>query len=248
MSETYTWMVDVEQLYTLTINMAGPSGAGYVDVYVGGSVQNTCSFPGPCNFTYMNGTVVTLHANAYSGYQFSGYSGGCSGTSDCTLTMNGNKTVTATFATLSGSIGTLDEAGSTWYHGPYYPGQTSVTIAVAHVGNIGYTNDTVSRKYMYKDGSGNYQAIQTFTGYIPVNGWQTYTDVITIPAGIQTCSNTQCVKFCIKVWGTGESEPANPTLEWDMPMGSLALSATLGIVAVAGLIGVAWYTKKKKMW
>jgi uncharacterized repeat protein (TIGR02543 family) len=54
---------------------------------------------------YDAGTVVTLTASAASGYQFAGWSGDASGTSaSISITMNANKTVTATFSqTPSGS-------------------------------------------------------------------------------------------------------------------------------------------------
>jgi uncharacterized repeat protein (TIGR02543 family) len=52
----------------------------------------------PAGGTYINGTVVTLIPQSGTGYRFSGWSGGLSGSNNpATLTMNGNKTVTATF-------------------------------------------------------------------------------------------------------------------------------------------------------
>ena len=46
---------------------------------------------------YANGTRVTLNASASSGSYFAGWSGACSGTGTCTVTMNGAKNVTASF-------------------------------------------------------------------------------------------------------------------------------------------------------
>ena len=51
----------------------------------------------PNQTSYTAGTVVTLTATPAPGSTFVGWSGNCSGTS-CTLTMNGNKSVTAIFA------------------------------------------------------------------------------------------------------------------------------------------------------
>ncbi len=61
----------------------------------------------PPGGTYNAGTMVTLTATPNSGYQFSGWSGDLSGsTNPATIAMNGNKNVTATFTVIpsSGSI------------------------------------------------------------------------------------------------------------------------------------------------
>ena len=50
-----------------------------------------------CSESYVDGASVTLTATATAGSVFTGWSGDCSGTDDCTLTMNANKNVTATF-------------------------------------------------------------------------------------------------------------------------------------------------------
>jgi YVTN family beta-propeller protein len=52
--------------------------------------------PLPAGGTYGAGTVVTLTANPATNYQFSGWSGACTGSS-CILTMDAAKSVTATF-------------------------------------------------------------------------------------------------------------------------------------------------------
>ena len=76
--------------YSLTVNIS-PSA--------GGSVSRS-----PNNTTYTAGTVVTLTATPASGYTFSGWSGGASGTSSTTtVTMNANQTVTATFTASTGT-------------------------------------------------------------------------------------------------------------------------------------------------
>ena len=48
---------------------------------------------------YPAGTMVTLAATAATGYQLTGWTGACSGTGACSVTMNGNQTVGANFAT-----------------------------------------------------------------------------------------------------------------------------------------------------
>ena len=68
--------------YTLTVNVVG-----------NGSVTLN-----PSGGTYPSGTVVTLTANADPGWTFSHWSGDLSGSNNPeTITMDGNKTVTATF-------------------------------------------------------------------------------------------------------------------------------------------------------
>ena len=67
--------------YTLTTN-GTPT--------VGGSVT--------AGGTYGTGTTATVNATPYTGYIFSGWSGDCSGTGVCSVTMNSDKSVAATFS------------------------------------------------------------------------------------------------------------------------------------------------------
>ena len=50
-----------------------------------------------CSSTYSSGTAVSLSATPASGQVFSGWSGACSGTGACGVTMSSNQSVTATF-------------------------------------------------------------------------------------------------------------------------------------------------------
>jgi len=50
-----------------------------------------------CSGSYIQGTSVTLTAAPSSGSVFAGWSGVCSGTGDCVVTMDSDKSVTATF-------------------------------------------------------------------------------------------------------------------------------------------------------
>jgi uncharacterized repeat protein (TIGR02543 family) len=68
----------------------------------------------PAGGTYNDGTVVTLTANPSSGWQFDGWSGDLNGSSNpTTITMNANKSVTATFS----ETGTPDTVGNTTVFG-----------------------------------------------------------------------------------------------------------------------------------
>ena len=77
--------------YTVTTTIT-PSGAGLVS-------------KNPNKATYVHGEQVSLTATANSGYTFSNWSGDLTGSSNpATLTMNGNKAVTATFSAIAEAI------------------------------------------------------------------------------------------------------------------------------------------------
>lgn len=52
----------------------------------------------PAGGSYDSATVVTATATANTGYKFTGWSGACTGTGACSITMNAAKSLTATFA------------------------------------------------------------------------------------------------------------------------------------------------------
>jgi GH25 family lysozyme M1 (1,4-beta-N-acetylmuramidase) len=87
--QTFTVNQTGTTIYTLTVNKTG-TGNGTVT----GPGINCGS---DCQETYPSGTSVTLTATAASGSTFAGWSGACSGTGSCTIIMNANKSVTATF-------------------------------------------------------------------------------------------------------------------------------------------------------
>jgi predicted outer membrane repeat protein len=51
-----------------------------------------------CSESFYENTVITLTASANAGFILAGWSGDCSGTADCIITMDAAKNVTATFA------------------------------------------------------------------------------------------------------------------------------------------------------
>jgi murein DD-endopeptidase MepM/ murein hydrolase activator NlpD len=80
-----------DTFFTLTVNKTG-SGQGTVTSSPSGI---DC---GPtCSADFTSGAVVTLTATPATGSTFAGWSGACSGTGTCTVTMDTDKTVTATF-------------------------------------------------------------------------------------------------------------------------------------------------------
>jgi len=79
--------------YLLTVALAG-TGTGTVSSSPAG-----ISCGGDCAESYAGGTPVTVTAAPAAGSVFSGWSGGgCSGTGQCTVTMNAATSVTATFS------------------------------------------------------------------------------------------------------------------------------------------------------
>ena len=93
------------QKFTLTIDVAG-----------NGTVSTN-----PPGLTYGAGERVTLVAAPGSGSTFAGWSGACSGTGSCTVTMSANEAVTATF--------TSGGNGSGYYYANYNCGGQSGCIA-----------------------------------------------------------------------------------------------------------------------
>ena len=84
-----------------TLTVTPPTGTG------GGSITGTgINCPGDCSEAYADGTAVTLSANPAAGSTFAGWTGACSGTGSCALTMNADKTVSGSFTATGGGGGT----------------------------------------------------------------------------------------------------------------------------------------------
>ncbi len=84
-----TTLVDSVVTYTLTVATSGNGTVTSADGFI--------SCPGTCSHVYPPNAAVTLNAAAAGGWTFTGWSGACSGTGACDVTMNHNQSVTATF-------------------------------------------------------------------------------------------------------------------------------------------------------
>ena len=89
-SVTATFDLEATPEFELEINTDG-SGEGEVECKVGAGPTE------PCEAEYAQGTEVTLVPVAETGSEFVKWSGDCTGTGSCKVTMNANKSVTATF-------------------------------------------------------------------------------------------------------------------------------------------------------
>ena len=107
--------------FTLSVTKAG-AGSGTVM-----SSPSGINCGGTCSANYSGGTSVTLTASAASGSTFGGWSGACSGTGNCTVSMTAARSVTATFntggtgttcanpITFSGGTGNFNTTGAVCY-------------------------------------------------------------------------------------------------------------------------------------
>lgn len=78
-------------VFTLTTNTAG-TGSGSIT-----SVPAGINCGASCSSTFSAGTMVSLAAAPASGSSFTGWSGACTGTGSCNVTLNSSQNVTANF-------------------------------------------------------------------------------------------------------------------------------------------------------
>ena len=91
MSANRTVTATFSPTFTLTVSKAG-AGSGTVT-----SSPSGINCGSICSASYASGQKVTLTATVAAGSVFVGWSGACSGTATCVVTMNGTKAVTAMF-------------------------------------------------------------------------------------------------------------------------------------------------------
>jgi hypothetical protein len=107
--------------FTLSVTKAG-TGSGTVT-----SAPSGINCGSTCSANYSSGASVTLTATAASGSTFAGWSGACTGTGTCAVSMTAARSVTATFntsgtgttcanpVTFSGNTGNFNTTGAVCY-------------------------------------------------------------------------------------------------------------------------------------
>jgi hypothetical protein len=91
MSADHTVTATFDVFAQLNVTKAGPGSGTVTSSPAGIDCGATCS----ASFT--SGTTVVLTATPDAGSVFTGWSGDCTGTGTCTLTMSADRNVTATF-------------------------------------------------------------------------------------------------------------------------------------------------------
>jgi hypothetical protein len=81
----------VSQVFTLSVTKSGSGNGTVLSSPAGINCGSTCSTP------YATGTVITLTQTATAGSIFGGWTGACSGTGSCSVTMDAAKSVSAAF-------------------------------------------------------------------------------------------------------------------------------------------------------
>jgi hypothetical protein len=133
----------------LELNLAGtgvqPKHSLTVNVTGEGSINNlnnppdfTCTGPS-CTGSFEQGTQLTLRGTPASLYRFDGWSGGgCSGTGDCTFTLDNDITVNATFSAFP--IARID--GNPTYYFTFGDAYTNAsTGSIVRLRNVSFTDD-----------------------------------------------------------------------------------------------------------
>jgi uncharacterized protein (TIGR03437 family) len=143
--------------FTLTVMRTGTGSGLITSSPVGINCGNTCLA------AFAGGTSVTLSPLPSSGAAFGGWSGACSGSGSCTLVLDANKTVTATFTDVSLN-GTY--AGN-------FTGETTTTIPGCSL------KQSISGSMTTVISGGTGTASNPFTGTFSASG----TDVITLISG-----------------------------------------------------------------
>lgn len=163
-----TYSVVAPSTYTLTLNQGGASG--YIVNQPFGSGNGSI---------YNSGAGVQLTANANFGYHFVNWSGDVSGTANpTTIVMNGNKSVTANFASGDPNLGTI-----------------TVTIQPPEAVTAGVTWGFNDSDFRASGSSYSYYPETVFAYLHGANGWIGVGGWVTLTAGqtsnyVFTASNT----------------------------------------------------------
>ena len=133
--------------FTLSVSRAGGAGGMVTSSPAGINCGTDCSQP------YTSGTPVTLTASAPAGMAFTGWSGACTGTGSCAVTINANTSVTASFTTAQPDlrVSTVSEPPVSAVRGGGFAVTESVT-------NGGASSSASSRTRYYLSTTGTHGA------------------------------------------------------------------------------------------
>lgn len=188
---------------TLSLSISKPgNGSGTVTSAPSGINCGTA-----CSAPFTAGTSVTLTATPAAGSTFTGWSGACSGAdTSCSLVMNADNSVTATFTIVTIPLGAaLDNTSLVWTTGGNAPffGQTSTSYSggsATQTGKIGNNQSTYlatsvtgpgTLSFYWKVSSErNYDFLSVYLDGVSKYRWSGstswYKSELTIPAGTNT--------------------------------------------------------------
>jgi len=125
---------------------------------------------------YIKGASATVSATPYKGYTFSGWSGACSGTVRCVVTINGHKTVTANFSLLPATPRPTATSSAWSYYdkGVEYQAAEDWVMSIGEYTTAIQVDPNYSDAYLYRGYSyyrlGQYQtAIKDYTKAIQLD-------------------------------------------------------------------------------
>ncbi|MGA7832729.1 MAG: hypothetical protein WCA21_17360 [Terracidiphilus sp.] len=150
------------------------SGSGAVT-----SSPSGISCPGTCSVSFQYGTSLTLSAQAATGYQFTGWSGACSGTGRCTLTMNSAEAVSATFTPIQEPLTVTVVGSGTVMSSPVGISCPGVCTTSFSYGTTVYLTATAATGYMFVGWSGACSG--TGTCAIQISGSENVTATFSLP-------------------------------------------------------------------
>lgn len=134
-----------------------------------------------CMKTFAEGTPVVLSASPNTGWSFTGWSGACSGTGDCTLLMNAHRNVRATFE-FTGVENTYTVTASAGNHGGITPSGTQ------------YISCGTSREFSMTPDDG-YQIADILVDGTPIGAMSSYT--FTSACDAEQCDPNQITNVSI---------------------------------------------------
>jgi hypothetical protein len=212
--------------FALTVTEAG-TGSGSV-----GSSPAGITCPSTCTANFTSGTVVTLTATASAGSTFAGWSGACSGTGTCSVTMSAAKAVTATFNSSSSPAVTLTPTSLNF--GDVATGVTSAVKSVT-LKNSGKATLTITAITITGTNSGDFPETSTCTGTLAA-GTTCLIKVQFKPsatgarsAAVSITDNAAGSPQQVPLSGTGTTAKLSPT---PLAFGTLAVGLTSAVKKV----------------